>query len=152
MKTSATAKYVGTSPRKINLIAALIRGQKVGEAEIILAHTLKRATDPVGKVLTSAVANAQNNYNAKKSDLVIESVIVGPAPMLKRWRPRAKGSSASIKKRASHITVVLRDHQPELTQKTAPVVVKPDQTKQLEAKTSKKTVAEAVKADKSEKK
>ena len=111
MKTRATAKYVGTSARKISLVAGLIRGQSVANAQNILMHTNKQATVPVGKVLSSALANAQNNHNAKKGDLTIESVLVGPAPTIKRFRPRAKGAASSIHKRASHITVILTDTQ-----------------------------------------
>ncbi len=109
MKVSATAKFVGTSSRKINLVAALIRGQNAANAEAILRNTNKRATGPVGKVLASAIANAENNYNLRSNNLVIESVFVGPGPTLKRFRPRAKGSASSIKKRSSHITVVMNE-------------------------------------------
>ncbi len=111
MKATATAKYIGTSSRKISLVAALIRGKSVISAQSILEHTGKRATEPVGKVLASALANAQNNDNAKKGDLIVESVLVGPAPTLKRFRARAKGAAASIRKRSSHITVVLSDNK-----------------------------------------
>lgn len=119
MKTRATAKFVGTSARKIGLVAALIRGRNVASAETVLAHTSKRATDPVGQVLHSAIANAQNNHNAKKAELFVESVLIGPGPTLKRFRPRAKGAAASIKKRSSHITVVLSDSKP-VTKEKAP--------------------------------
>ncbi len=109
MKTSATAKYIGTPARKTSLVAALIRGRRVGDARVILRNTDKRASVAVGKVLDSAIANAENNYNAKSKDLVIESVLIGPGPSLKRSRTRAKGSSSAILKRSSHITVVLTD-------------------------------------------
>jgi large subunit ribosomal protein L22 len=109
MKTSATAKFVGTSARKTGLVAALIRGRRAVEAQVILANTDKRATGPVGKVLASAIANAENNHNAKAANLMIESVLIGPGPTLKRSRPRAKGSSSAIRKRSSHITVVVAD-------------------------------------------
>ncbi len=109
MKTSATAKFVGTSARKTGLVAGLIRGQRAIEAQRILANVNKRATTPVGKVLDSAIANAENNYNAKAANLVVESVFIGPGPTLKRSMPRAKGSSSPIKKRSSHITVVVSD-------------------------------------------
>ncbi len=111
MRTQATAKYVGTSSRKLGLVAQLIRGQSVSAAQTTLTHTPKQATVPIGKVLASALANAQNNYQAKKSELTIEAVLVGPAPTLKRFRPRAKGAASSIHKRASHITVILSDNQ-----------------------------------------
>lgn len=109
MKTQATAKFVGTSARKTGLVAALIRGRRALDAQLVLAHTPKRAAVPVGKVLTSAIANAENNHGAKAGDLVVESVLIGPGPTLKRARPRAKGSSAPIMKRSSHITVIVSD-------------------------------------------
>lgn len=111
MKTQATAKFVGTSARKTGLVAALIRGQRALDAQTILRYTNKGATEPVGKVLASVIANAENNHGAKAGDLVIESVYIGPGPTLKRARPRAKGSSASIKKRSSHITIVVTDNK-----------------------------------------
>jgi large subunit ribosomal protein L22 len=107
MNIRATAKFVGTSSRKVGLVAALIRGRKAREAETILVQNSKRATDPVGKVLKSAIANAENNHNLNARDLTVESVLVGPGPTLKRFRPRARGSAAAIRKRTSHITVVL---------------------------------------------
>jgi large subunit ribosomal protein L22 len=109
MRTSATAKFVGTSARKTGLVAALIRGRRAVDAQVILANTDKRATGPVGKVLASAIANAENNHNAKLSNLMVESVLIGPGPTLKRSMPRAKGSSSAIRKRSSHITVVVAD-------------------------------------------
>ena len=109
MKTSATAKFVGTSARKTGLVAALIRGRRALDAQAILANTDKRATTPVGKVLASAIANAENNHNAKVSNLMVESVLIGPGPTLKRSMPRAKGSASAIRKRSSHITVVVSD-------------------------------------------
>lgn len=117
MKVKATAKFVGTSSRKLGLVAGLIRGQKVAVATDMLKFSGKAAAGPLGKVLVSAISNAQNNHNLKKGDLVIESVLIGPGPTLKRFRPRARGSAGSIRKRMSHITVVLTDNslkaQPE---------------------------------------
>lgn len=109
MKISATAKYLGTSARKVGLVSAMVRGKSVAEAEQILMFAPQRATEIVGAALKSAVANATNNNNLKKGDLVIESVLVGPAPMLKRFRARAKGAASSIKKRSSHVTVILKE-------------------------------------------
>lgn len=109
MKTQATAKFVGSSARKTGLVAALIRGRRALDAQLVLSHTSKRAAVPLGKVLTSAIANAENNHGAKAGDLIIESVLIGPGPTLKRSRPRAKGSSAPIMKRSSHITVIVTD-------------------------------------------
>jgi len=117
MKTSATAKFVGTSARKTGLVAALIRGRRAVDAQVILRNTDKRATVPVGKALASAIANAENNNNARLADLIIESILIGPGPSLKRSRPRAKGSSSAILKRSSHITVVVSDGKPEVSAK-----------------------------------
>lgn len=143
MKTSATAKFVGTSARKTGLVAALIRGRNAIDAGVILANTDKRATGPVGKVLASAIANAENNLGAKLSNLVVESVFIGPGPTLKRSRPRAKGSASAIRKRSSHITVVITDVQPPVKAKVAKAIAakaartpkaKPAVTKKEEAK------------------
>ncbi len=117
MKVSATAKFVGTSARKTGLVAQLIRGKRATDAVRILQFTQKRATEPVGKVLLSAIANAENNNNLKAKDLVIESVLIGPSRSLKRSMPRAKGSSSPILKRSSHITVILNDGTPAVAPK-----------------------------------
>lgn len=144
MKTSATAKYIGTPARKTSLVAALIRGRRVGDAQVILRNTDKRASVAVGKVLDSAIANAENNYNAKSKDLVIESVLIGPGPSLKRSRTRAKGSSSAILKRSSHITVVLTDGK--VAEKVE--AVKPEKTVAEDVKTLAETPEAAVKAEK----
>ncbi|QQR52036.1 50S ribosomal protein L22 [bacterium] len=107
MKTQATAKFVGTSARKTGLVAALIRGHRALEAQRILLNVDKRAADPVGKVLASAIANAENNHGARAAELMIESVLIGPGPSLKRSRPRSKGMANRILKRSSHITVIV---------------------------------------------
>jgi large subunit ribosomal protein L22 len=138
MKTQATAKFVGTSARKTGLVAALIRGRRASEALVILKNTNKRAVGPVGKVLASAIANAENNHSAKLASLVIESVLIGPAPTLKRSRPRGKGSASAIRKRTSHITVILND---AVITKPEPATTKPITTKPV-AKTEPKTATE----------
>ncbi len=126
MKTSATAKFVGTSARKTGLVAALIRGRRALDAQVILINTEKRASGPIGKVLASAIANAENNHNAKAANLQVESVLIGPGPTLKRSRPRAKGSASAIRKRSSHITVIVTD--------TAALAAKAPETKPKELK------------------
>ncbi len=121
MKVKATAKFVGTSTRKLGLVAATIRGQHAKAAQVTLQHLNKRATNPIGKVLDSAIANAENNYRLSATSLVVESVFIGPGPTLKRFRPRAKGAAGSIKKRSSHITIVLND-QPTVSAAAKPAV------------------------------
>lgn len=109
MKVRATAKFVGTGPRKISLVAELIRGERASRAVQVLKLSGKRAADPVGKVLESAIANAEHNYDLRRGDLAVEAVFVGPGPTIKRFRPRARGSAAAIRKRSSQITVILSD-------------------------------------------
>ncbi len=109
MKAIAKAKMIRTSPRKVSLVAALVRGQSVAQAKLTLAQTNKAATVTIGKVLDSAVANAENNLNLKSRDLVVESVLVGAGPTLKRIRRRSRGQANRVLKRTSHITVILND-------------------------------------------
>ena len=103
----ATAKYVRISPRKVKIVIDLIRGKSVREAEAILQYTPKSATEPVLKVLRSATANAENNLEMNRDDLVVAEVYANQGPTLKRFRPRSHGRAFSIRKHTSHITVVL---------------------------------------------
>ncbi len=111
MKVMAKAKMVRISPRKVNLVADLVRGQSIENAQQILANTNKGATVTIGKVLDSAIANAENNLNLKRKDLVVESVLIGAGPTLKRIRPRSRGQANRILKRTSHITIILNDNK-----------------------------------------
>jgi large subunit ribosomal protein L22 len=108
MRVEASAKYIGTSARKVGLVAAAVRGQSATRGELTLSMLDKRAAGPMLKVLSSAVANAENNHGLKKADLVIEEILVGPAATLKRYRPRARGSASPVRHRSSHITVRLK--------------------------------------------
>jgi large subunit ribosomal protein L22 len=112
MEARAVAKYVGMSPRKVRLVVDQIRGKRVGDAYAILQFSKKSAAEPVGKTLRSAVANAQ--YRAQDQgevldldDLVVREIFVDEGPTLKRWRAAAMGRAAPIRKRTSHITVVV---------------------------------------------
>ncbi len=102
---NATAKYVRVSPRKAGDMARLIRGKKVAEAKAILALSPRAAAKLVGKVLDSAVANAENNHDLDADDLFVVQAYVNGGPTLKRFRPRAMGRAGRIRKRTSHITV-----------------------------------------------
>lgn len=102
---NATAKYVRVSPRKAGDVARLIRGKKVSEARAILSLTPRAAAKLVGKVLDSAVANAENNHDLDADDLYVVQAYVNGGPTLKRFRPRAMGRASRIRKRTSHITV-----------------------------------------------
>ena len=105
----ALAKWVRISPRKARLVTEHIRGRTVPEARTILAFTERAAAVDVEKVLRSAVANAESNpvllWNG--DDLVVHAVFVDEGPTLKRWRARARGRIARIKKRTCHITVAV---------------------------------------------
>ncbi|MCE5282358.1 MAG: 50S ribosomal protein L22 [Deltaproteobacteria bacterium] len=107
MEARAVAKYIRMSPQKVRLVVDLVRGKRVGEAQKILLYTHKYAADPVSKVLNSALANAKQNPSIDENILYVKEIYVDQGPSLKRWRARAQGRAASIKKRMSHITVVL---------------------------------------------
>jgi large subunit ribosomal protein L22 len=102
---NATAKYVRVSPRKAGEMVQLIRGKKVSEAKAILTLSSRAAAKLVGKVLDSAVANAENNHELTADDLYVVRAYVDGGPTLKRFRPRARGRASQIRKRTSHITV-----------------------------------------------
>src|SRR4030042_999232 len=102
---NATAKYVRVSPRKAGDMAQLIRGKKVAEAKAILALSPRAAAKLVGKVLASAVANAENNHNLDADDLYVVQAYVDGGPTFKRFKPGALGRASRIRKRTSHITV-----------------------------------------------
>ena len=103
----AEARYVRTAPRKAQLVADQIRGRTVPEARTILAFTARDAARDVEKVLASAVANAEANHGLVGDDLYVSAAYVGAGPTLKRWRARARGRVARIKKRTCHITIRL---------------------------------------------
>jgi large subunit ribosomal protein L22 len=102
---NATAKYVRVSPRKAGDVARLIRGKRVEEAKAILMLSPRAAAKLVGKVLDSAVANAENNENMDSDELYVAEAYVNGGPTIKRFRPRAMGRASRIRKRTSHITV-----------------------------------------------
>jgi len=109
MQAKASAKTVRIAPRKVRLVIDLIRGKEVGEAIAILRHTRRGASPVVEKVLNSAVANAEHNYEMDTDNLVISEAYVNEGPTLKRFRPRAQGRASRINKRTSHITVVVTE-------------------------------------------
>jgi len=108
-QAKAIARTVRIAPRKVRLVVDLIRGKQVGEAVAILRHTPKAASPVVEKVLKSAVANAEHNYDLDINSLVVSEVFVDDGPTLKRFRPRAQGRASAINKRTSHITLVVSE-------------------------------------------
>ena len=107
METRAVAKYIRITPRKVRIVLDLIRGKNVAEAFAILKFTPKAGADVVEKVLRSAVANAENNFDMDADKLFVKTAYADQGPTLKRIRPRAKGAASRINKRMSHITVVV---------------------------------------------
>ncbi len=103
----AEAKYVRTAPRKAQLVAEQIRGRTVPEARTILTFMTRDAAGDVARVLESAVANAEANHGLSGDELYVSAAYVGAGPTLKRWRARARGRVARIRKRTCHITVRL---------------------------------------------
>ncbi|MGE5272692.1 MAG: 50S ribosomal protein L22 [Verrucomicrobiota bacterium] len=103
----AQAKWVRMSARKGRVVAEHIRGRSVPEARAVLAFTPRAAAREIEKVLASAVANAEANHGLNGDDLVVHAAVVDEGPMLKRWRARARGRVARIKKRTCHITLTL---------------------------------------------
>jgi large subunit ribosomal protein L22 len=108
-QAKAIARTVRIAPRKVRLVVDLIRGKQIGEAVAILRHTPKAASPVVEKVLKSAVANAEHNYELDVNNLVVSEIFVDEGPTLKRFRPRAMGRASAINKRTSHITIVVSE-------------------------------------------
>ncbi|WP_163539052.1 50S ribosomal protein L22 [Gracilibacillus sp. YIM 98692] len=109
MQAKAVAKSVRIAPRKVRLVIDLIRGKNVGEAIATLKHTQRGASPVVEKLLNSAIANAEHNYEMNPEELVVSEAFVNEGVTLKRFRPRAQGRATQINKRTSHITVVLSE-------------------------------------------
>lgn len=111
MKTvTSRLRHYRLSPRKIQILGDLIRGREVGEAMKNLSLARKRAAPALRKLLSAAVANAKHNFKiAEPERLIVSTFAVDEGPTLKRYRPRARGSAATIRKRTSHVTIVLTE-------------------------------------------
>ena len=112
----ARARYVRATPMKVRRVVELIRGRSASEALAVLRFAPQAASEPVAKVLASAVANAETTEGLDKSSLVVSKAMVDEGPTMKRWRPRAQGRASRINKRTSHITLVV---QPRVTSGTS---------------------------------
>lgn len=108
---TATAKTVRITARKARLVIDLIRGREVAEALAILDFTPRAGSPIVEKVLKSAIANAEHNFDLDAQNLYVKEAFVNEGPTLKRFRPRAKGSASPINKRTSHITVTVAEKE-----------------------------------------
>lgn len=111
MAVSASAKGVRMSPRKVGIVAQLVRGRTVADALTILEHTPRRSALPVKKVIESARANADHNHNYKPDTLKIVQISVTPGPRFKRFRPAAHGRALPYQRKTSHIHVVVEGDQ-----------------------------------------
>jgi large subunit ribosomal protein L22 len=109
MEARATAKYLRVSPRKAGQICELVRGKSVKEALAILKYTPRGAAPIVAKVIKSAMANAENNHEMDADKLFVAEIYANQAPTMKRFMPRAMGRATTIRKRNSHIGVVLKE-------------------------------------------
>ena len=111
MKAKAQLKYCRMSPRKVQIVLDQIRNQPLEKAVAVLRYSVKSASEPLLKLVNSAAANAENNFNMDKEALYVSECFVSPGPTLKRIRPRARGSADRVLKRTSHITVVLQERE-----------------------------------------
>jgi large subunit ribosomal protein L22 len=119
MPVQAIAKGVRMSPRKVAVVAALVRGRTVADALTILEHTPRRSATPVLKAIKSAQANADHNHGYKPASLRITEISVTHGPRLKRYRPAAHGRALPFQRRSSHIRVVVDGEQREAKKTTA---------------------------------
>ncbi len=127
MQVNARLKHLRVAPRKVRLVADVIRNKKAEEAQNILSFTVRKAAKPMLDLVNSALANAQNNFQLDSKNLYISKIMVGEGPKLKRWKPRARGQAGAIQKKTSHITLVLdevRAKSEKKKSKEKPEVVK----------------------------
>ncbi len=138
MEIKANSNYLRVAPRKVRLVADLVRGMDVKEAETQLGFTPKRASASLLKLLKSAIANAKNNFHIEKDGLYIKKLSVNEGPPFKRWRPVSRGRAVPIMRRSSHVNLVL-DVKPSFAKATeGKAGVKVDK-KPVAAKTQKET-------------
>ncbi|MEO5499375.1 MAG: 50S ribosomal protein L22 [Candidatus Saccharimonadales bacterium] len=125
--TRAVLKGLSLAPRKVSLVAALVRGRTVSDALVILEHTPKRPAKDLAKVINSAKANAINTHGMLEKDMIIETLTVTAGPRLKRFKPAAMGRALPFQKKTSHVTVVVRSAEKP---KKKPVAAKPAAAKE----------------------
>lgn len=109
MQVTAKLRNLHIAPRKVRLVADLIRGKKAEEASSILNFTVKGASLPILKLLKQAMANAKNNFQMDPANFFVFKIAVDEGPKQKRWMPRARGQAYEIQKKTSHITLILEE-------------------------------------------
>ncbi len=133
VEVKAFARRIRMSPKKVRLVANMVRGLTVSAAEAQLTFLNKAAARPVLKLIRSAKANAEHNFKLTGDGLYIKTIMVDGGPTLHRWIPRAHGRATPIRKRTSHITVILADRDSEVSKEIAKAVVKKSRTADSEA-------------------
>jgi large subunit ribosomal protein L22 len=113
LKAKAVEKFIRISPRKLRYVADAIRAKRVDDAVDLLTFTTKKAALIIRKAVQSAAANATENHKMNEGDLVVEKIFINEGPILKRFRPRARGRATKIRKRTSHLTVIVSDGREE---------------------------------------
>ncbi len=121
----AMAKFLRTTPGKLNLVAAMIRGKAAGKALTDLEFSNRRIAKDVRKVLASAVANAENNHNLDVDKLVVAEAYVGKSVKMRRFSARARGRAAPIEKHFSRLTIIVREGEAKVAPKKKPAAAKP---------------------------
>ena len=109
MEAKAIARHIRIAPRKIRVVIDLIRGKNIGDAYAILKHTPKIGSEILLKLLESAIANAEHNYDMNSDKLYVATACVDQGPTLKRIHPRSRGQAFKILKRSSHVTLVVKE-------------------------------------------
>jgi large subunit ribosomal protein L22 len=132
MLVSAKLSYLRISPRKARLVADLIRGKSVEQAQSILCFTIKRAASPILKLLNSAAANAKNNFHLDPKELYVAKIWVNEGATYKRVMPRARGSANELRKRTCHVDLILaKKGEKAVAVEEAKVVVKDEEAKEV---------------------
>jgi len=152
MTIKAILRFYRQSPRKVRLVVDAIRGLGVIEAEGKLSHLARRASGPVLKLLRSAMANAKHNHGLEGGVLFVKEIRVDQGPTFKRWMPRAHGRATPLRKRTSHVTIILAEREPgskskDLVSKSEKEIIS---KKEVEVKVDSKVKSETKKEVKNE--
>ena len=134
MQVTAQLNYLRIAPRKVRLVARVLRGLSVTKAESQLNFIVKRTSGPLAKLLQSAISNAENNFSLVKENLFIKELVVNEGAKIKRTMPRAMGTAGMIQKKTSHIKIVLEEKAPGLKAKKPEPAAKEAKEEILEEK------------------
>ncbi len=140
MEVQAKARFIRQSPRKVRLVIDVIRGLQVHQAQTQLRFMKKVAALPVLKLLNSAIANAEHNFQLSADSLFVKTITADGGPVLHRWTPKAFGRAAPIRKRMSHISIVLASKDGEVKAAPAAEVKEPKKKPAAKKPAAKKTV------------